>query len=141
MELYWEDLEPAEGEGIIVGDPNGAQNEQFSENANGFSQSLTYSLTDKFNDKLVRLPGFVIPLDFESTRISTFILAPFVGACIHMPPPPPNQLVLVNAKQPYATEGFFEPVYVTGRFKLTATDTDLAQIGYTLTADKIEPYE
>ncbi|CAN0590062.1 unnamed protein product, partial [Ectocarpus sp. 12 AP-2014] len=65
---------------------------------------------------------------------------PYVGACIHVPPPPPNQLVLVTTDRPYENDGLFEPVVVTGMFGTAHTSTQLAEIGYALSADRIEPY-
>ena len=45
----------------------------------------------------VRLPGFIIPLDARRDGVlDEFLLVPYFGACIHVPPPPPNQLVYVR---------------------------------------------
>ena len=74
------------------------------------------------------------------TAMTTALLVPYVGACIHVPPPPPNQLVLVSTNMPYESKGLFEPVNVTGVFGTSAAETQLAQVGYALSADLIEPY-
>ena len=59
----------------------------------------------KFNksleDKEVKLPGYVIPLEYYGREINTFLLVPYIGACIHVPPPPPNQIVYVDSKKPW----------------------------------------
>jgi hypothetical protein len=89
----------------------------------------------------VRLPGYVVPLAFEGTGTTEFLLVPYVGACIHVPPPPPNQIVLVASETPYETEGYFEAVWVTGTMRTTAMSTELAEVGYALAADRVEPYE
>ena len=44
------------------------------------------------------LPGFVLPLEYDGKKVTEFLLVPWVGACIHTPPPPPNQMVHVIAK-------------------------------------------
>jgi len=71
----------------------------------------------------VRLPGFVLPLEFGDTQtISEFFLVPYVGACIHTPPPAANQIVLVRLKQAYKFNGLYDPVWVTGRLKVVRND-------------------
>lgn len=96
-------------------------------------------ITD-FNGKIVRLPGYVVPLDTTGSGVTAFILVPYVGACIHVPPPPANQLVLVSTERPHAVSGLFEAVNVTGMFGTASTRTQLADIGYALSADLIEPF-
>ena len=93
-----------------------------------------------WNGRIVRLSGFVIPLDQDGTGVRVFMLVPYVGACIHVPPPPANQLVLVTSERPYEVEGLFAPVTVTGMFGAAATSTRLAEVGYALSADRIEAY-
>lgn len=93
-----------------------------------------------WNGKIVRLPGFTLPIDFSGTAMTAFILVPFVGACVHVPPPPANQLVFVTTEEPYESKGMFEAVNVTGMFGVSSMSTQLADIGYALSAEKIEPF-
>jgi hypothetical protein len=88
--------------------------------------------------KRVRIGGYVVSLDFDATRVKEFLLVPFVGACIHVPPPPANQIVYVRSAQGFDVKGLFEPVWVTGTLKVTAAFTGLAEAGYSLEADKVE---
>ena len=90
------------------------------------------------NGKRVKIGGYVVPLDFEATTIKEFLLVPFVGACIHVPPPPANQIVYVKAADGFEVSGMFEPVWVTGTLKGTSAFTGLAEAGYSLEADKVE---
>ena len=71
--------------------------------------------------------------------LSAFILVPFVGACVHVPPPPANQLVLVTTQTPFNSKGLYDPVNVTGRLNTASTSTELADVGYALVAQRIEP--
>jgi len=103
-------------------------------------QPPSSGLRADWNGKIVRLPGFVVPLDHKGSGVVAFLLVPFVGACVHVPPPPANQLVLVTSAVPYEAKGMFDPVFVTGMFGAASTNTQLAQVGYALSADKIEPY-
>jgi hypothetical protein len=93
-----------------------------------------------WNGQIVRLPGFIVPIDYSGTGVTAFILVPFVGACVHVPPPPANQLVFVTSPEPYESSGLFEPVNVIGMFGVSSLSTQLADIAYALSADRIEPY-
>ncbi|WP_295582874.1 DUF3299 domain-containing protein [uncultured Lamprocystis sp.] len=92
--------------------------------------------------KLVRLPGFIVPVESESTKITEFLLVPYYGACIHVPPPPANQTVYVKLASENAFEGeLFDTVWVTGTLKVTPTSSDLADAGYRIEATGIAPYK
>jgi hypothetical protein len=88
--------------------------------------------------KRVRIGGYVVSLDFDATRVKEFLLVPFVGACIHVPPPPANQIVYVKSEQGLDVSGTFDPVWVTGTLKVATAFTGLAEAGYSLVADKVE---
>ena len=88
----------------------------------------------------IRLPGFVVPLDFEDTEISEFLLVPYFGACIHVPPPPSNQIVYVKTVAGYPLKELFDPVWVTGELHTQAYLNDVGDAGYTMQATIIEPY-
>lgn len=89
--------------------------------------------------KRVHLGGYVVPLDFDATSVKEFLLVPFVGACIHVPPPPANQIVYVKAAKAFDIKGQFDPVWVTGTMKTEAASTGLADAGYTIDAETVEP--
>ncbi|MDG4552493.1 MAG: DUF3299 domain-containing protein [Candidatus Contendobacter sp.] len=89
----------------------------------------------------IRLPGFAVPLETDGRTATRFLLVPYIGACIHVPPPPLNQTVLVEAPAGARIQGVFDPVWVTGRLTVQRADTELANAGYTLTATEIRPYE
>jgi hypothetical protein len=86
----------------------------------------------------VRIGGYVVPLDFDATKVKEFLLVPFVGACIHVPPPPANQIVYVKSESGFDVKGSFDPVWVTGKLKTTFAFTGLAEAGYSLEAEKVE---
>jgi hypothetical protein len=92
----------------------------------------------ELDGKRVRIGGYVVSLDFDATRVKEFLLVPFVGACIHVPPPPANQIVYVKSEQGFEVSGMFEPVWVTGTLKVTTQFTGLAEAGYSLEAEKVE---
>lgn len=92
----------------------------------------------ELDGKRVRIGGYVVPLDFEATNVKEFLLVPFVGACIHVPPPPPNQIVYVKTDKGFDVEGSFDPVWVTGTLKVASQYTGLAETGYSIDAEKVE---
>jgi hypothetical protein len=91
----------------------------------------------EFNGKRVRIGGYVVPLDFEATTVKEFLLVPFVGACIHVPPPPANQIVYVKSEKGFQVAGQFDPVWVTGTLKTETAFTGLADAGYSIDADSV----
>jgi hypothetical protein len=86
----------------------------------------------------VRIGGYVVPLDFDATKVTEFLLVPFVGACIHVPPPPPNQIIYVKAAEGFEVAGQFDPVYVTGTIRTARQVTGLAATGYTMEAERVD---
>jgi hypothetical protein len=98
------------------------------------------TLRDDLDGTVVRIPGFVTPLAFEGSRVSQFLLVPYVGACIHVPPPPANQIVFVAGFSGYKPEGMLYPVWVTGRLSAVPLETELASVGYQIKDAWIERY-
>jgi hypothetical protein len=92
----------------------------------------------ELNGKTVQIGGYVVPLDFEATSIKEFLLVPFVGACIHVPPPPSNQIIYVKSAEGIEITGAFDPVKVTGTIKTETAFTGLADAGYSIDAEQIE---
>ncbi len=92
----------------------------------------------ELNGKRVKIGGYVVPLDFESTTVKEFLLVPFVGACIHVPPPPANQIVYVKADKGFEIGDTFDPVTVTGTIKTETAFTGLADAGYSIDAETVE---
>jgi uncharacterized protein len=89
------------------------------------------------DSKRVRIGGYVVPLDFEAARIKEFLLVPFVGACIHVPPPPANQIIYVKIERGFDSIGTFDPVTVTGTIKTETAFTGLADAGYSIDAETV----
>jgi uncharacterized protein len=93
----------------------------------------------RYSGRRVAIDGYVVPLDFDGTRVATFLLVPYVGACIHVPPPPPNQIIYVTSTEGAdAPADLFAPVRVTGVLAAEGTATELAEVGYRLAADEVE---
>ncbi|WP_295879497.1 DUF3299 domain-containing protein [uncultured Thiohalocapsa sp.] len=90
----------------------------------------------------VKLPGFVVPLTTDAREIREFLLVPYFGACIHVPPPPPNQTVYVVTSEGGAYRGeLFDTVWVEGVMHIETFDSDLGSAGYRIDAVRVSPYE
>ncbi|MEE2745117.1 MAG: DUF3299 domain-containing protein [Bdellovibrionota bacterium] len=64
--------------------------------------------------KKVSIKGFMIPLDYHSKHVEQFLLVPYIPACMHVPPPPANQVVLVKMKKGEKTKPSYYPIKVSG---------------------------
>ena len=96
----------------------------------------------EMNEKIVRIPGFIVPLDFEQRQsVTRFLLVPYFGACIHEPPPPPNQTIYAEFEPGYDLESFWQPFWIEGKIFVNRVEEDLATALYTLSAEKIELYD
>ena len=102
------------------------------------ASSVPVPVVADLNGKRVRIGGYVVPLDFDATKVTEFLLVPFVGACIHVPPPPANQIIYVKSAQGITLKGEFDPVYVTGTITTEGQFTGLAETGYSIAADSVE---
>jgi hypothetical protein len=114
-------------------------------------KEIRTSIVEALNGQLVRIPGYILPLEVSGTKVTEFLLVPSVGACIHVPPPPPNQIIYVKTEknEGYTSDKLYEPVWVTGVIAAKSLVKDLflvdgttgINIGYTMQANKIEPYK
>ena len=95
-------------------------------------------------NKKVRLPGYVVPLDAERSEKREFLLVPYFGACIHTPPPPANQIVLIRPTAQSKIKKLPESmdiVWVEGEIKEGRVATSQGVSGYLLEAVSVAPYE
>lgn len=103
----------------------------------------------ELNGKTIRISGYLLPLEVEETTVTEFLLVPWVGACIHTPPPPPNQIVYVKMSKPLKDIDLFIPITVTGQLAAKSMQrdlflvdgTDTIDIGYSMPNAKVELYK
>ncbi len=95
--------------------------------------------TKTYIGKPIRIAGYVVPLDAERMQSSEFLLVPYFGACIHSPPPPANQIILI--KPPKGSRfRTMDAIWVEGILTEGKTSSEVGTSTYVLTADKITPY-
>lgn len=96
----------------------------------------------EWNGRTVRVPGFVVPLEFDDDMvIKEFFLVPYFGACIHMPPPPPNQIIHVKMAKGFTLDNLYEAFWVSGRLSTTSVRNDMAHAAYSMEAHSIKIYD
>lgn len=138
IEISWEDLIPPGvpySEIIEVGEID-ARNDYWRP---VFDANAT-KLNPVLDGAYIRMPGFIIPIDLSTEGVTSFVLVPYVGACIHTPPPPPNQLVFVTTETAWPGDDLWEAVWVTGQMQHEIQSTGVAETGYALKADEMETY-
>lgn len=93
-------------------------------------------------DSEVKVPGFMVPLEDFAEEVTEFLLVPYVGACVHTPPPPPNQLVYVTMAEGQSVPvSFWEPVWVHGTLSIEETTNVYGAVSFALDGTSIVPYE
>jgi len=99
-------------------------------------------VNDTMDGSMIRLAGFIAPLEYTDDLITEFLLAPYFGACIHVPPPPANQTVLVKLSEGEGIkfEDTWLPFWVMGELTAEGATTELAEAGYYIENALIEPY-
>lgn len=147
-ELTWDDLLPADWqpeklledfnvEDVADEDPRAAE---LMEKLQALWQQAP--VVPELDGRRVRLPGFVVPVNLQADRIDAFLLVPYFGACIHVPPPPANQTVYVRTPEdrPYIG-ALFDTVWVEGTMRVGTFDSDLGNAGYRIEQALVAPYE
>ena len=105
-------------------------------------QAPAAPVVEALDGQQVRLPGYVVPLDVDSEgRVREFLLVPYFGACIHVPPPPSNQIVHVRTTQQLVLDDLWQPFWIEGKLRVEHSSSDLAEAGYQLQGERIRPYE
>ncbi|MEL6505817.1 MAG: DUF3299 domain-containing protein [Pseudomonadota bacterium] len=159
IEITWDDLVPPEGLGKKM-DRTAAQQVDSAIGLNEFdgnAEDLELFLQDvramrefqpegdEINVILhgteIKLAGYVTPVGFDEESITEFLFVPYMGACIHVPPPAPNQIIYAKDVKGLKLEQMYDPVYLTGTLTAKAVKTMVADIGYSLEGGTVTPYD
>ena len=93
------------------------------------------------NRRRVRLPGYLVPIDLEGERVRSFLMVPYFGACIHVPPPPPNQVVFVELEDAVSLADPYGAHWVTGELRTSNSSTGLAEAAYSMRGESVEVFD
>lgn len=138
--IDWQQLLPDSERDAVF--PPIASHDYLGESGPAMDQVGSSKTNPKVNNVYARVPGFIVPVAMDATgMVSEFLLVPYFGACIHVPPPPPNQIVYVKPEKPFRLKTIYEPQWVIGVLKSNVQKTRVASAAYTIAAEKIEPYK
>lgn len=157
--VEWADLMPKEDLEALLNPPSyvtdvedGSMEDQISNQMRNtiaaasddrYQQALnSIDVVPEMNGKPIRIPGFIVPLEFNDDQtITQFFLVPFFGACIHVPPPPPNQIIYVNYPQGFKLDVLYNPIWVSGVLKTSLVENNMAVAAYSMEMHYQELYK
>lgn len=157
-EIEWIDLMPSDDLDALMNPPesldsvtDGSAEDELDDRLQGdiaptgdsrYDQALVSTrVVPEFDGQVVRIPGFVVPLAFnEQQQVTRFFLVPFFGACIHVPPPPPNQIIYAQYEKGFKLPSLYQPFWIAGSLSTAITENDTAKAAYTIKVDWMEPY-
>jgi len=134
QELEWSDLIPKD---FQYTEPDVAHIGQ----AMAGPQTINAPVVKALDGKQVKIPGFVVPLEGDENTVTEFLLVPYFGACVHVPPPPSNQIIYVKFPKGAPAEAMYDPIWLTGVIQTKEWKGELAQVGYTMTGTAVAPYD
>ena len=155
--LEWDDLIPQDDLNALLNPPGyiddiedggfeddiGSEIKNFLDIASNdrYQQALvSTNIIKDLNGRAVRIPGFVVPVEFDEEIITEFFLVPYFGACIHSPPPPPNQIIYVQAAKGLKLETLYDPFWISGKLSTTLVENFMATAAYSLEMASYEAY-
>jgi hypothetical protein len=94
----------------------------------------------RLNNTKMRIAGFVVPLDSVKGQMKEFLLVPYFGACIHVPPPPSNQIIHVVLSKGATPLEAMVPVWVSGTLAVNRSETAMGSASYGMSGEVVEPY-
>ena len=140
VDLDWENLVP---ENAQVASASGVvEHEQLDDAASPWQADADVTaVRADLDGKTVRIPGYMTPLSFDEAEVGEFLLVPYVGACVHVPPPAANQIVYVKVDGTVPVLEMWEPFLAVGTLRTEPQSTELAEVGYTMQLSHLEVYE
>jgi uncharacterized protein len=141
--IDWDALLPDSERANYNSEPPAPVHDYLGEGGRAARQAGSIAVNKKLSETQVKIPGFIVPLVIDpSGLVSEFFLVPYFGACIHVPPPPPNQIVYVKLVRGGVRLGSSEDAYwITGTLHTHISGTSLAKAAYTLDASRMELYK
>ena len=101
----------------------------------------TFDAVNDLDGQLIRIPGYVVPFEFASDdKYSEFLFVPYMGACLHTPPPPPNQVIFVRAEKKVRVKDIWAAYWLEGDLQVERNMNDLGNAAYSLDLTGLELY-
>ena len=95
----------------------------------------------KVDGKIVEMPGFMVPLEDDSSQVSEFLLVPSPQACVHVPAPPANQMIHVKMATGRKTATAFGPIWLVGKMQITDYNGPYGVSSFFITGISTRPYD
>ncbi len=158
-DIDWTELMPAEDLSALLNRPaflddiadgsaqdsldNFQQRQLEDEQAQQYQAALSSTrVIQGFDGKAIRIPGFIVPLaQNEDKEVTRFFIVPYFGACLHMPPPPPNQILYVESEQGITLENLYDPYWFEGVVSIEQKVDAMGTSAYSLSLDNYALYE
>lgn len=140
--IDWDALLPDRERANFNTEPPPPIHDYLGERGAAARQTGSIAVNTKLSETRVKIPGFVVPLVVNDNGVvSEFFLVPYFGACIHVPPPPPNQIVYVKLAGGIRLGSPEDAFWVTGTLHTQTNGNNLAKAAYTLDASRMELYK
>lgn len=137
-QLEWLDLMPEDEAQAWLDEQTGIDHSGF-DTPEAFQSFRTVGELD---GQTVRLPGFVVPIETdENGDLLEFFLVPYFGACIHLPPPPANQIIYGRLDEPMEMIDIWDAFWMEGTLNIEDISNDTAASAYTMDVDSLTLYE
>jgi len=129
-------------EGSVEDIPTSILKSTITEPEDSYQQALiSTQVRPELDGNNIRVAGYLVPLDFNNKqRASTFYAVPWFGACLHLPPPPPNQIILVHSEQGVSIDDLYTPYWLSGELHTVIEENDIATSAYSMTLQSHELY-
>ena len=136
-ELDWLELMPKDEAEAMLQAPPLNHDGQFK-----MEQTGSFRTIPELDKQHIKLPGYIVPVDVDDDqKMSSFFLVPYFGACIHVPPPPPNQIVYVTLKEPIPMTDIYDAFWIEGTLHVETIQKEVAASAYRIEASKVSLYE
>jgi hypothetical protein len=136
-ELEWLELMPEEEAEAWLND------QQVVEHSGGMPINTFQSdvTVPELDGQQFRLPGFVVPVETtEDGLLKEFFLVPYFGACIHVPPPPQNQIIYGRLEEPIEMVNIWDAFWLEGTLNIEDISNETADAAYTADVDQLILY-
>lgn len=136
-ELEWMELMPEE-------EAEAWLNDSANVDHNGFSAPepfQSFQTVGELDGQTVRIPGFVVPIETDGEgNLTEFFLVPYFGACIHVPPPPANQIIYGRLEEPIPMVNIWDAFWMEGKLNIEDVSNETAASAYTMDVSSLELY-
>ncbi|KEQ14891.1 hypothetical protein GZ77_11555 [Endozoicomonas montiporae] len=138
-ELDWRDLMPEPDPKVVEDYQKGKMDRDA---VIAYLEKLGNTAVDKLDKTYGKMPGFLVPLNMDKNQNATeLLLVPSAGACIHVPPPPPNQTIYIKYdKGIKVTEAGYTPYWVTGTLRVEKNTSEYTDTLYSIEVESIKGY-